>query len=198
MTAFEMMHILSDIALKYILYLGKKAFALVVIALTEAFLKLFQKLFLSLVKVLGHFHINSNILVASVGAVKTLYALSPYPENSARLSALGNGYLALAVDAGYLYLVAQNSLCVCDRHFRADIVAVSLKNRIGTNLNSNVKIAAGTAICAAVALTSYLKCLTVINARRDSNSNSLCYGNSARTVALRAGICDDLALSAAA
>ena len=46
MTAFEMMHILSDIALKYILYLGEKAFALVVIALAEAFLELFQKLFL--------------------------------------------------------------------------------------------------------------------------------------------------------
>ena len=106
MTAFEMMHILSDIALKYILYLGEKAFALVVIALAEAFLELFQKLFLSLVKILGHFHIDGNILVASVGAVKMLYALSSYPENSARLSALGNGYLALAVNTGYLDLVA--------------------------------------------------------------------------------------------
>ena len=95
------------IAFKYILYLIEKAFPFVIILIfIETILELFKKLLLGFAQILGHFHIYGNILIASVGAVETLYALASYSENSARLSALGNGYLALAVNAGYLYLIA--------------------------------------------------------------------------------------------
>ena len=143
--------ILSEITVKYLLYLVEKAFALVVVVFAKACLELAEQILLCLVKVLGNLYIDRNELIASVGAVKTLYALVSQSEYCARLSALGDSELNLAVD----------------------IIFISYEDRIGTNLNCYMKIACGTSVKSAVALTSYLKCLTVVDTCGDSYINCL-------------------------
>ena len=165
--------ILSDITVKYLLYLVEKAFALVVVVFAKACLELAEQILLCLVKVLGDLYIDRNELIASVGAVKTLYALVSQSEYCTRLSALGDSELNLAVDARNCYLAAENCLTVGNGYLCMDIIFVSYEDRIGTNLNCYMKIACGTSVKSAVALTSYLKCLTVVDTCGDSYINCL-------------------------
>ena len=65
------------------------------------------------------------------------------------------------------------------------VVALASEDRVGLYVDTNEEVAVRTAVYAAVALTAYAECLSVVDTCWDVDGNVLLYSDSAYAAALR-------------
>lgn len=176
----------------------RKALAFLVVLVAQRRIKFPQLILLGLGHALGHFHHHTHILVAAAAAIQGRDALIPQTEYRPALGALRHMVAHFAIYGGDYNVITHSRLGKGNGDLAPDIIAVTLKERIGPDADCHPQITGGTAVAAAIALAAHRYGLAVINAGRDIDGHGLADLDTALAAALGAGLLDDATPSAAA
>lgn len=163
----------------------------------NAFVELFKQILLLFGKTFGGLNRNRNQQIASAPAVHTGNALASHREGGSALGSLGDGQFAASVGGGDGYFCAQRRLSEGYGQLQMKIKSVADEKFMSADRNLNDKVACGTAVYSAIALTVQGDPLTVVDACGYVHLKGLALFNLTVAATFTARVLDGLAFAAA-
>src|SRR5580765_1736175 len=119
-------------------------------------------------KLRRHFHVNPDVQITVAIALKILHTLAFEAEQCARLRAGGNFDERLAVERGHFDLRAERGLNKTHRHFAKQIVAVTLEDFVGFDVQHNIQISRRSAAQSSRTVAGGTQARARVHARRNA------------------------------
>ena len=159
--------------------------------------ELFKQLALTLVQVDRRFHRYPAHQVASRATAHWGHALAAQAEQLAGLGALGNLQLDPTIEGRHFQLATQRRIGEADRHLAVQVLAVTLEDRMLTDVDHHIQVASRATMRAGLTLARQANAITGIDTWRHLDRQCLALFHTTLPMATATGVGDHLAAAVA-